>query len=45
MQRLVEGQPWAHEMVGVPGVRAIGDIDEILAAIESEFDLQADVLV
>lgn len=45
LQRLVERQPWAEELIGTPGVVAINDIEEILSAIELELDLQADVLV
>jgi len=45
LHRLVEDQPWAQDLVGTPGVVATDDIDEILAAVEFELDLQADVLV
>ena len=44
LQRLVEHQPWAQELMKTPGVVAIDDIEEILAAIEAELDLQADVV-
>jgi len=45
LQRLVEHQPWAQDMVGRPGVVGTDDIEEIVAAVELELDLQADVLV
>jgi len=45
LQRLVEDQPWAQALIGRPGVVAIDDIEEVLAAIELELDLQADVLL
>lgn len=45
LQRLVEHQPWARDMCRVPGVVAIDDVDEILAAIELELALQTDVVV
>lgn len=45
LERLVDHQPWAQELIDTPGVVAIDDIDAILAAIESELDLQADVLI
>jgi DNA processing protein len=44
LQPLVADQPWAKEMMGTPGVVAIDDIDEVLAAIDTELDLHADVL-
>jgi DNA processing protein len=44
LRRLVEHQPWAKEMAERPGVVAIDDIEEILAAIDLELDLRADVL-
>ena len=45
LQRLVRHQPWAQELMTIPGVVAIDDIEEILAAIDAELDPQADVLV
>lgn len=45
LQRLVEDQPWAQELLGRPGVLAIDDTEEVLAAIELELDPQADVVV
>ena len=45
LQRLVEHQLWAQELMKTPGVVAIDDIEEILAAIDAELDPQADVLV
>lgn len=45
MRRLVEDQPWARELLGRPGVLAIDDTEEVLAAIELELDPQADVVV
>lgn len=44
LRRLVEHQPWAKELAQRPGVVAIDDIEEILAAIDLELDLQADML-
>ena len=44
LQRLVRHQPWAQELMKIPGVVAIDDIEEILAAIDVELDPQ-DVLV
>lgn len=45
LQRLVEHQRWAKELIGTPGVFAIDDTEEILSAIELELDPQADVLI
>lgn len=45
LQRLVEQQPWAHDLIGRPGVVAIDDIEAILMAIEQELDAQSDVMV
>lgn len=45
LRKLVEGKSWAQELLGRPGVLAIDDIEEILAAIEVELDVQAEVLV
>lgn len=45
LRRLVEDQAWAREMIKADGVLAIDDIDEIVAAVEMELDLDADVLV
>ncbi len=45
MRRLVQDQPWARSLIGCPGVLAIDDAEEVLAAIELELDLQADVVV
>jgi DNA processing protein len=45
LQRLVEHQPWARELMRTPGVVAIDDVDEIVSAIEVELDLHADVLL
>lgn len=39
LRRLVERQEWARELMRCPGVVAIDDVDEILAAIEAELDL------
>lgn len=44
LQPLVADQAWARQMMGTPGVVAIDDIEEILAAIDTELDLHADVL-
>lgn len=44
LRRLVEDQPWAKDLIGTPGVLAIDDIEEVLAAIEVELELQTDVL-
>lgn len=45
LRGLVEDQHWAKELAGRPGVLAIDDIDEVLAAIDLELDVQAEVLV
>ncbi len=45
LERLVEHQPWAQDLIGTPGVVAIDDIEAILTAIEQELDTQSDVLV
>ncbi len=45
LERLVEQQPWAQDLIGMPGVVAIDDIDAILLAIELELDTQSDVMV
>jgi DNA processing protein len=45
LERLVDHQPWAQDLIGTPGVDAIDDIDAILSAIELELDAQSDVLV
>lgn len=44
-RRLVQAQPWAREMCGLPGVLAIDDIDQIVADIESEVADHGDVLI
>ena len=43
LRGLVEHQPWTQELMRVDGVAAIDDAEEIMAAIETELDLQADV--
>lgn len=45
LQRLVEHQPWAKDLMATPGVVAIDDIEEIVAAIDAELDLHADLSV
>ena len=42
---LVEHQPWARELMNTPGVVAIDDVEDVLAVVETELDLRADVVV
>ena len=44
-RRLVEHQPWARDLMKTPGVVAIDDVEDVLAVIEAELDVHADVVV
>lgn len=45
LRRLVEHQPWARELMKTPGVVAIDGVEDVLAVVEAELDLHADVVV
>lgn len=45
LQRLVEHQQWARDLMGVPGVVAIDDVDAIVSAVEAELDAGTDAFV
>ena len=45
LRRLVEHQPWARDLMKTRGVVAIDDVEDVLAVVEAELDLHADVVV
>ena len=45
LRRLAEHQPWARELMRTPGVVAIDDVEDVLAVVEAELDLHADLVV
>lgn len=45
LQRLIDDQTWAGDLIGTSGVIVIDEIDQILETIDLELDLHADILV
>lgn len=45
LQGLVEHQQWAQDLMRVPGVVAIDDVDAIVSAVEAELDAGTDAFV